>query len=73
MTDVGGVGFGLGATDVFNEGLYLPLIRFARNGVFDETVMRIIRANTRTPDMVDGDIHFASGPATSGARCGSVR
>ncbi len=57
MTDVGGVGFGLGATDVFNEGLYLPLIRFARNGVFDETVMRIIRANTRTPDMVDGDIH----------------
>ncbi len=57
VTDIGGVGFGLGGTEVYHEGLYLPLIRFARNGEFDDTVMRIIRANTRTPDMVEGDIH----------------
>ncbi|MFT4987778.1 MAG: N-methylhydantoinase B, partial [Acidimicrobiales bacterium] len=57
MTDIGGVGFGMSGTEVYHEGLYLPLIRFARNGEFDETVMRIIRANTRTPDMVEGDIY----------------
>jgi N-methylhydantoinase B len=57
MTDIGGVGFGMSGTEVYHEGLYLPLIRFARKGEFDETVMRIIRANSRTPDMVEGDIH----------------
>ena len=57
VVDVGGVGLGTEGREIFHEGLYLPLIRLARNGEFDDTVMAIIRANTRAPEMVDGDVH----------------
>ncbi|MCP5027746.1 MAG: hydantoinase B/oxoprolinase family protein [Actinomycetia bacterium] len=68
VVDIGGVGFGMEGTEVFHEGLYLPLIQLARNGEFDETVMKIIRANTRAPDAVDGDIHSLAACNERGAQ-----
>ncbi len=57
VVDVGGVGFSMEAREVFHEGLYLPLIRLARDGEIDPTLMAIMRANSRAPDQVEGDVH----------------
>ena len=57
IMDIGGLPNLTGSTDVFMEGLYLPIIRLARKGVLDENVMAIIRANTRLPIETEGDVH----------------
>lgn len=57
VVDIGGVGFSMEGREVYHEGLYLPLIQLGREGVLDPSLMKIIRANSRAPDMVDGDVH----------------
>ena len=57
IMDIGGLPNLTGSTDVFMEGLYLPIIRLAHKGVLDENVMSIIRANTRLPIETEGDVH----------------
>ena len=42
--------------EVFEEGLFIPLIKLYDGGVLNEEVMRMIRWNVRTPDEVTGDI-----------------
>ena len=42
--------------DVFEEGLFLPLVRLYDGGKPSEDVFDIIRANVRTPGQVHGDI-----------------
>jgi len=43
--------------EVFEEGLFLPLIKLYDAGELNEDVMRMIRWNVRTPEEVIGDIH----------------
>ncbi|MBF2759722.1 MAG: hydantoinase B/oxoprolinase family protein [Ectothiorhodospiraceae bacterium AqS1] len=57
LTDVGGIGFGPDATDVLMEGLYIPLLKLADQGRIDETLMEMVRANTRQPVESEGDVH----------------
>jgi N-methylhydantoinase B len=57
ITDIGGRGFGADANDVFEEGLALPIMRFAAEGEVDQTLLQIIRANVREPDQLVGDIY----------------
>lgn len=57
VVDVGGIGFGADGRQVFDEGLYLPIIPLAREGVMDETVFDIVRANVREPIQVEGDLY----------------
>ncbi len=45
------------ATDIFHEGLRIPPLQFARAGKLDEGLLRLIRQNTRMPDMVTGDLN----------------
>ena len=45
------------ATDIFQEGLRIPPLQLAREGEIDEGLMRLIRQNTRMPDMVTGDLN----------------
>jgi len=42
--------------EVFEEGLFIPLVKLYDGGVFNEAVMEMIRWNVRTPDEVIGDI-----------------
>ncbi len=56
QVDIGGIGMGPDARSVHEEGLYLPIMPLARGGVVDPHLMRLIRANVRTPDEVEGDI-----------------
>ena len=57
LMDIGGLGVGPDATDVFMEGLYIPHLKLAAEGVFDETLMAMIRANTRLPVDTEGDVY----------------
>ncbi len=42
--------------DVFEEGLFIPLVKLYEGGVLNPSVMEMIRWNVRTPDEVIGDI-----------------
>ena len=42
--------------DVFEEGLFIPLVKIYQGGVFNKDLMEMIRWNVRTPDEVTGDI-----------------
>jgi N-methylhydantoinase B len=57
LTDVGGVGTGPDGTDVHMEGLYIPMLALARGGRIDETLMSLIRSNTRQPVETEGDVY----------------
>ncbi|MEY2448696.1 MAG: N-methylhydantoinase [Acidimicrobiaceae bacterium] len=41
---------------IFEEGIRLPVMRFARGGEIDPEVLELIRANNRLPDMQEGDL-----------------
>ena len=57
MTDIGGRGFGADANDVHEEGLYIPIMKFADRGEVDRTLLALIRGNVREPDQLVGDIY----------------
>lgn len=57
IVDIGGRGFGADAASVYEEGLYLPIMKFAERGTVDQTLMRIVRGNVREPDQLVGDIY----------------
>ena len=57
IVDIGGRGFGADANSVYEEGLYIPIMKLADRGVVDQTLMRIIRGNVREPDQLVGDIY----------------
>ena len=57
IVDIGGRGFGADAHSVYEEGLYIPIMKFANKGVVDETLVKIIRGNVREPDQLIGDIY----------------
>lgn len=58
--DVGGGAPGsyyAGAREVYQEGLRLPPVRLVEQGQINETVIRIIRQNSREPDKIAGDVY----------------
>ena len=57
LMDIGGIGFGPDGTDVFMEGLYIPFLRILDAGKVNETLMAMIRANTRQPIDTVGDVY----------------
>ncbi len=57
VVDIGGRGFGADAHSVYEEGLYIPIMKFAERGEVDATLVRIIRGNVREPDQLIGDIY----------------
>lgn len=57
VTDIGGRGFGADANDVHEEGLYIPIMKFAERGQVDSTLVNMIRGNVREPDQLIGDIY----------------
>ena len=57
IVDIGGRGFGADAASVFEEGLYLPIMKFAERGEVDKTLIAIVRGNVREPDQLVGDMY----------------
>lgn len=56
VVDVGGRGFGADAASVYEEGLHIPIMKFAERGEVDQAFLAVVRANVREPDQVVGDM-----------------
>ena len=54
------------AKEIFNEGLHLPALRYVRAGERSLEIERIIAANSRTPELVLGDIRGQLGAGRLG-------
>ena len=57
LIDLGGLGMGPDGSDVFDEGLLIPPIRLIDAGNINETLMTMIKANSRAPFQNEGDVY----------------
>jgi N-methylhydantoinase B len=53
--DVGGVLGGV-TTDIYSEGLQIPIVKYARAGIVNQEIHEIIRINVRMPERAMGDL-----------------
>lgn len=56
LPDIGGTGFGSSATEVYQEGLRLPICKLYDAGQLNDLIVEIVRTNVRIPEQVMGDI-----------------
>ena len=56
LPDVGGTGFSAAASEIYHEGLRLPIVKLARGGEIDSFILDLVRANVRAPEQVVGDL-----------------
>lgn len=57
LMDVGGMGYGPDGRDVYMEGFCIPPVKLAERGQMNALLMDVIKANTRLPVEVEGDIY----------------
>jgi len=57
ITDIGGLGTGPDSTDVHMEGIFIPMLKLADRGRMDETLLAMVRQNTRQPVETEGDVY----------------
>jgi N-methylhydantoinase B len=55
--DIGGRGLAADSREVFEEGLFIPVLKLYDAGAPIEPVFEFLRANVRTPEEVLGDVH----------------
>ena len=67
-TDVGGYGIGAGGRDVFEEGLWIPIVKLMKAGRRNEDVWKFILSNVRQPDHMAGDLHAQMASGEVGAQ-----
>lgn len=70
--DVGGQvpgSLSVGATELHQEGVVLPLVRLVRDGDLVDDVWHIVMANVRNPDVTRGDLRAQLAACHLGARC----
>ena len=67
--DIGGHVLSAEAREVYEEGLQIPILKLYEGGRPNETLVAMIRENTRLPEMVLGDFHAQiAGGAVGGER-----
>ena len=57
VVDVGGRGFGADGKSVYEEGIQIPIMKFAERGVVNRDLLKILRLNVREPNQVIGDFY----------------
>jgi len=55
--DIGGRGLSADASEVFEEGLWIPVTKLYDRGRPNEELLKLLAANVRAPDEVLGDLH----------------
>ena len=55
VVDVGGRGFGADGKSVYEEGIQIPIMKFAERGMVNKDLLKMLRVNVREPDQVIGD------------------
>jgi N-methylhydantoinase B len=56
-TDVGGRLWSADATELYEEGMQIPLMKLYRGGNLDRSFVELLSANVRMPEQFMGDIH----------------
>jgi len=67
IADVGGLGFGPDGRQVFEEGLNIPMGYLFREGIANDYLLEIIRANVRDPRAAEGDLYSLAACNEAGA------
>jgi len=57
VVDVGGRGFGPDGREVYEEGICIPIMKFAERGVVNRDLVNILHSNVRESDKVVGDVY----------------
>ncbi|MDB5570758.1 MAG: N-methylhydantoinase B/acetone carboxylase subunit alpha [Hyphomicrobiales bacterium] len=65
--DVGGTLGGV-TTDIFSEGLQIPIVKYVRAGVVNDEIHEIIRMNVRLPERAMGDLRAQITAVKTGER-----
>ncbi len=68
VIDVGGLGMGPEGRSVFEEGIYIPIVRCFEQGRPNETFFDFIRAGSRLPVELEGDIYSLCACNDAGAK-----
>ncbi|NKC33588.1 hydantoinase B/oxoprolinase family protein [Falsiroseomonas selenitidurans] len=68
VIDVGGLGMGPEGRSVFEEGLYIPIVKCFDQGRPNETLFDFVRVGTRTPVELEGDIYSLCACNDAGAK-----
>src|SRR5690349_18657528 len=68
VIDVGGLGMGPEGRSVFEEGLYIPIVKCFERGVANETFFDFIRAGSRLPVELEGDVYSLCACNDAGAK-----
>ncbi len=66
--DIGGRILSAEAREVYEEGLRLPIMKLFRRGEINRDLIKLIRANVRTPDETVGDLYAQTTSNEVGAR-----
>ena len=64
MSDIGGRQWSADASEVFEEGLWIPVVKYHRGGAINQDIHRVIEQNVRNPEQVIGDIHAQTAALT---------
>lgn len=70
QSDIGGGAAGTynaAATEIFHEGIRLPVLRLVERGVLRDDLWRLLLLNTRCPDLMEGDLAAMLGSTRIGA------
>lgn len=68
IIDIGGLGMGPEGRSVFEEGLYIPIVKCFDQGQPNETFFDFIRVGSRTPVELEGDIYSLCACNDAGAK-----
>ena len=68
VVDIGGLGFGPDAGQVYEEGLCIPIMPLFERGQASQPLLAILRANVREPDQVVGDLYSLAASNEIGGR-----
>jgi len=70
QSDIGGGAAGTynaDATEIFHEGIRLPTLKLVEAGKVRKDLWRLLKLNSRCPELVDGDLHAMIGSTSIGA------
>ena len=68
VVDVGGPGFGPDGRQVYEEGIYVPIMTLFDQGTINRSLIDIVRANVREPDLLEGDLYSLAACNETGCR-----
>ena len=68
VIDIGGLGMGPEGRSVFEEGLYIPIVKCFDAGRPNETFFDFLRAGSRLPVELEGDVYSLTACNEAGAR-----